>query len=65
MSKDIKKAQDTEDQVKVLNLQELAEDADASGGDWSTASNGCNSVTKNEWSTVSNGCTKDQEASFQ
>ena len=28
--------------------------------DWSTMSNGCNSVTSNEWSTVSNGCTKDQ-----
>lgn len=61
MANDIKKTPDADEQVKVLNLQDLAEDADASGGDWSTASNGCNSVTKNEWSTLSNGCTKDQE----
>lgn len=62
MSNDIKKTQDAEDQVKVLNLQELAEDSDASGGDWSTMSSGCNSVTKNEWSTMSSGCNKDQQA---
>lgn len=60
MIKDTKKTQTADDQVKVLNLQDLAEDSNASGGDWSTASNGCNSVTKNEWSTVSNGCQKDQ-----
>ncbi|NEO66645.1 MAG: hypothetical protein F6J98_42250 [Moorea sp. SIO4G2] len=32
------------------------------GGDWSTTSHGCNSVTSNEWSTASNGCHKDQPA---
>ncbi len=62
MTNDTKKTQAADDQIKVLNLQDLAEDADASGGDWSTTSEGCNSVTKNEWSTWSKGCIKDQIA---
>lgn len=61
MSNEAKKPQGAEDQVKVLNLQELAEDSDPSGGDWSTMSSGCNSVTKNEWSTISSSCDKDQQ----
>lgn len=32
------------------------------GGDWSTASAQCGSVTADEWSTLSNGCPKEKEA---
>lgn len=47
--------------LKVLDLQTLSS-VEVNGGDWSTWSGGCNSVTKNEWSTWSGSCVKDQQA---
>ena len=50
-------AKDIDSKSKVLDLQEM----DAVDGGlmaWSTTSNNCGGVTKDEWSTESNGCTK-------
>lgn len=66
MANDIKKSQDqgAEDQAKVLNLQDLEESNEASGGAmaWSTDSIQCGGVTTNEWSTISRGCRTIQAA---
>ncbi|MCF7751972.1 hypothetical protein KQ945_14525 [Bacillus subtilis subsp. subtilis] len=57
MSKEFKSA-NTSAKMKVLALQELE---GVSGGlaAWSTTSEGCNGVTKDEWSTFSKDCLKD------
>jgi len=62
MTNEIKKdlPETTDEQAKVLDLQDLVDGNDAAGGraqaDWSTSSNNCGTVGSDEWSTVSNGC---------
>ena len=43
---------------KILKLQTLSRAVEQESAAWSTASEGCNTITSDEWSTWSEGCTR-------